>query len=254
MTSPLHPDRLKALAADYLLGDLSAREAKEIEQLLADHPDFTMEVARLQTSVDLMLAELPMAEPPPHLRAAIMEATQPPTRRPARQLSSVSWPVLAYGAAALFVLVLGVDNYRLRQTLQQTQTNLQETLQTAQTSQAAIDLLRQPINRFYSFKSVEIEKNATGNMIVDPGRLEALIVFENLPPLPEGQVYALWAIYQGQTIACGEFNSDAQGSVAKTLAVPEVYQVKPWVKEVIITVETASGSEQPTGPTIMSTV
>ena len=91
-------------------------------------------------------------------------------------------------------------------------------------------------------------------MIVDPGTLEGLIVFENLPPLPEGQTYALWAIYQGQTIACGEFNSDDQGSIAATLVLPDVYQAKPWVKEVIITVESATGSEQPTGPTVMSTV
>ena len=117
MTSPLHPDRLKELAADYLLGDLSAREAKEVEQLLADHPDFTKEVDRLQRSVDFMLAELPLAEPPPHLRAAILEATQPPIQRPTTNLSSVSWLGLAYGVAALFLLFLGVDNYRLRQTL-----------------------------------------------------------------------------------------------------------------------------------------
>jgi anti-sigma-K factor RskA len=241
--------RLDELAADYVAGNLSAEEADEFAQLVVENPELRSEVDLLEKTVGLMLNELPMVEPPSHLRQRVLAEAEMPVLKPQR--STVTWVLAAVAAGATVLsLALGLNNYRLRLANQQ----LQQDLLAAMPAQQAQLILQQPSTRFYDFAGTDQAADAFGSMIVDTDGLKAAIAFNNLPSLPTDQTYALWVRYQGQYIPCGEFQPSQDGTVFATLPMPPVYQSRPWVTDVIVTVESADLPAQPTGPIIAETI
>lgn len=243
--------KLDELAADYVVGNLSAEEADEFARLMVENPQIRAEVDHLEKTVGLMLNELPMMEPPSHLRDSVlagvkMSAAAPPVV----QRSPLTWILAAVAAGATVLsLGLGLNNYRLRLANQQ----LQDELFAVMPAQQAQLILQQSGTRFYDFAGTAEAEAAFGNMIVDTDELTAAIAFKNLEPLAADQTYALWVSYQGQYIPCGNFQTSEDGTVFATLEMPDIYQSRPWVKDVIVTVESADLPAQPTGPVVAQT-
>lgn len=249
--------KLDELAADYIAGTLSAEEADEFGRLVVTSPELQAEVNRLEKTVGLLLGELPLMDPPPRLRDAVLTGAAVPTSSPAdsptvrSKSASLAWILGALAAGATVLSgILGLGNYRLRLANQQ----LQQDLLAAVPAQQAQLILQQPATRFYDFEGTNSATDAFGSMIVDTDGLEAAIAFKNLPPLATDQTYALWVNYQGQYIPCGNFQSGQDGTVFATLPMPPVYQSKPWVQDVIVTVEPADLPAQPTGPIVAETI
>lgn len=237
-------DPWNELAADYLLGEISDEESDRVEILLSSQPEFAAEVRRLRKTATLFVETLPLATPPSHLHSKVLSAAyalNTPSQLRSTPGKFSLWLGVASAAAALLVLGLGVDNYRLR---------IAQRDISSQTPELAV---LSPNALLYSFKGTESAKTASGRMIVNPETLEALITFKDLPPLPPGKVYALWAIRNGKTIPCGQFQANAQGQAVGSLLMPPVYQERPWVKDAIVTVEDTSTPTQPQGPTILKT-
>ncbi|MEM1281185.1 MAG: anti-sigma factor [Cyanobacteria bacterium P01_H01_bin.152] len=250
--------KLDELATDYIAGHLSEVEAEEFARLMATHPELRIKVNRLEKTVGLVLNELPLMEPPPHLRATILAQAAAPVLSPQRSLprslpqrSLWVWGLgaLAIGATVLSA-VLGLSNQRLRLANQQ----LQQELLAAMPAQQAQLILQQPTTRFYDFAGTDQATAAFGSMIVDTDGLQAAIAFQNLPPLPTEQTYALWVLHEGQYIPCGDLQTGPDGAVFATLPMPPVYQSRPWVTDVIVTVESTPLPAQPTGPIIAATI
>ncbi len=250
---------LKELAADYVAGNLSAEQADDFARLVVERPELRAEVNRLESTVGLMLDELPLMTPPDYLRDRILTKLDTATPQPVSQAapvlqrpqrSMVTWGLAAaaVGAAALS-LVLGLNNHRLRLANQQ----LRQALLAAAPAQQAQLILQQPATRFYDFAGTDADADAFGSMIVDTDGLQAAIAFENLAPLSTDQTYALWVSHQGEYIPCGEFQTRS-GSVFVTLEMPPVYQSRPWVKDVIVTVESVNLPDQPAGPVVAETI
>ena len=196
-----------------------------------------------------------MESPPDHLRAKVLAGVEVEPRT-ARQTArspglSMAW-ILAAIAAGTTVLsmVLGMNNHRLRLANQQLQ---QDLLAVAPAQQVQL-ILQQPTTRFYDFVGTDNAINAFGNMIVDTDGLVAALSFNNLEPLPGDHTYALWVLHEGQYVSCGEFQTTADGTAFATLPMPPVYQSRPWVRDVIVTVEPASLPAQPTGPIVAQTI
>lgn len=247
------PDRnLDELAADYVAGNLSAADADDFARLVVESPELRAEVTRLEKTVGLVLGELPLMEPPPRLKDTILAAIGAPTSQPvSQQRSSLAWILGALAAgAALLSLTLGMSNHRLRLANQQLR---QDLLATAPAQQATL-ILQQPATRFYDFEGTQDAEDAFGSMIVDTDGLRAAIAFKNLAPLSTNQTYALWVRHQGQYVPCGDFQTSQDGTVFATLDMPPVYQSRPWVKDVIVTVESADLPAQPTGPIVAETI
>ncbi|MBE9067449.1 anti-sigma factor [Leptolyngbya cf. ectocarpi LEGE 11479] len=249
--------KLDELAADYVAGTLSDEEADEFARLVVTNPELQAEVSRLEKTIGLVLGEFPLMEPPPRLRDAVLMGIDSPvsssTERPnvRSRSSSLVWILgaLAAGATALSG-ILGLNNHRLRLANQQ----LQNDLVAAMPAQQAQLILQQPDTRFYDFEGTDRAADSFGSMIVDTQGLEAAIAFKNLPPLATDQTYALWVNYQGQYIPCGNIQPGQDGTVFATLPMPPVYQSRPWVKDVIVTVEPADLPAQPTGPIVAETI
>lgn len=250
--------KLDELAADYVAGTLSAEEADEFAQLVVTNPELQAEVSRLEKTIGLVLGEFPLMTPPPRLRDAVLTGTDslasspadiPPVR--AKASSSLAWILGALAAGATVLSgILGLSNHRLRLANQQ----LQNDLVAAMPAQQAQLILQQPDTRFYDFEGTDRAADSFGSMIVDTGGLEAAIAFKNLPPLATDQTYALWVNYQGQYIPCGNIQPGEDGTVFATLPMPPVYQSRPWVQDVIVTVEPADLPAQPTGPIVAETI
>ncbi|MDV3349704.1 anti-sigma factor [Leptothoe sp. LEGE 181152] len=239
--------KLDEFAADYVAGNLSAEEADEFARLVAEQPELQVEVNRLEKTVSLMLDELPMMQPPQRLRDAVLAGENRPVRSHRLPLA---WILGALAAGAtLLSLSLGMSNHRLRLANQQ----LQQDLVAVMPAQQAQRILQQPSTRFYDFAGTDNAIDTFGNMIVDTDELQAAIAFENLSPLADNQTYALWVSYQGKYIPCGVFQTTPDGTAFATLPMPPVYQSRPWVQDVIVTVEPADLPAQPTGPIVAAT-
>ncbi len=258
--------RLDQLAADYIAGSLSSEDAMEFARLIDTSSELRTTVNRLEKTVGLILNELPLEAPPQRLKTSILAAIETPSTEAlavdtpvantsnaqsnSRRLLRLTWGLGALATAtALLSIALGLNNHRLRLANQQLDKQLSATLP----AQEAQTILQQPATQFYDFEGTDNNGQVSGNMIVNRDNLRAAIAFQNLPPLPETQTYALWVVRQGEYIPCGEFQANAEGQAFDTLDMPKVYQSKPWVKDVIVTVESTIVPAQPNGPIVAQT-
>ncbi len=252
MSRAAQPDNWQDLIAGYALGDLSPEEAEALQQILAEHPELITEVDRLQEVFALMPYALPEHEPPAHLRNTILEAAaaeRPPVlaeappettgaKRQGFRSRSRQWLGVVGTLAAVTLVALAVDNYRLRQV--------------AESDRAIIAALQQPDAQLFAIEGTEQATQAAGSIVLDPQQQRLLIVAQNLPQLPEGQAYRIWAMPKNskQPAYCGQFNSNAAGHVAIGWAAPKtICSRNP--AQLLITAESATAPPVPQGDLVM---
>jgi hypothetical protein len=154
-------DSMAALA----LGALSQDEAEDARRHAADCAECGAELARQQTTVRMLEAELPRVPPPP-LHRPVREATR---RRPARQ------PLLVAAVAALAAVVVAVGLFRDSGTGRQAVASMTPGNAGAATHGQA--------------------------RIVGPGRGPAFLQvdLQDVPPAPAGRHYEVWVLPRGTT-------------------------------------------------------
>lgn len=239
-------EQLKLLIAGYVLGDLSAEEAKEFEQLLATNVAIAQEVAQMQQALELSYAPLEES-PPSHLRSQIMAAHRadsipsPRSITKLPRLSFLSVRIVGSVAAALIV-ALSISNYQLWRSLQVMQAQIQPS-----------ELLT------YSLQA----KNArlsSATVAVNPNQLEAMLEVNNLPPLPPDKVYVLWTVLKQDApfttdkknaILTEVFNVDAKGNLSKQIIVSEAYCTQDLIAAIAVTMEDAAAPQKHIGAPIL---
>ncbi len=248
------------IIAGYVLGDLEPEEMVRVEQRLATDAALSAEAHALQVSLWSTPQGMPMMTPPPRLRDKILTANAAanaalapvePVLRAASQipqgLPSIGWGKILAGLAMLLALLLGADNFRLRQALSFAQQT--ETAPTKTDSVAAI--LQRPNSRLVALKG---EKDAAGTLLFTPGKWQEVVVsLGNLPPLPPDQIYRMWlTLANDQTIPCGEFNTDAEGSVFVKLTPPKTPPKGVKATGIYVTVDGVNTPLNPGGDRVMS--
>lgn len=251
MARAMPSEELQLLIAGYVLGDLDPDEAATFEQLVATDPAILAEVTQMQRSWELYHG-IEAVEPPAQLRSRVLDpaaqpgqleiATSTPTQlHPSR----FAWIKLMGAVAAALVLGLGINNYRLWQTLQ-----------TAQTEE------RSPVAFTYTLQGTKIAKTAAASINVNPDKLEAQLTAENLPPLPPGKVYVLWTVLQKgspfTTDAKGAiltelFQVDGEGRVTRTIALPKAYRSKELITKLAVSMEDAKAPQKHKGLPVLVT-
>ncbi|MEP0874180.1 anti-sigma factor [Trichocoleus desertorum AS-A10] len=242
-------EELQLLIAGYVLGDLSPEEAAEFERLLQQDPVIAQEVAQMQNALETSYASREVT-PPSHLRSAILEKAQVAgaemnTQPAFRSRRTLSWRSGLEVAAAVLIVALGINNYRLSQALQTSQAETQR--------YAALT---------YVLDATESNSQAAATVVVNPNTLEATITVKNLPPLPPGKVYALWTVLtpnapfttdQKQAILTETFQVDERGNLSQTVSVSKAYRSKELVTKIAVTVEDGNAPQKHTGAPIMIT-
>jgi len=240
MTEPLNPEHLEELMTGYVLGDLSPEEGLEFQRLLEENPQLATEVSSLQEALEMLPYALPEVTPPPHLRTAILEAANSsltPTSTPKR--FSLPWSKIAAAAAALLALALGLDNYNLRQQLK-----------TVEAQKEVIQVLQQRNTRLFALTGTENANTASGSIAINTNEQKAVIVFQNLPASPVGQIYRLWAIVDDKKIACANFDASQQGTVLAEFTIPAA-ACSSTKSTLAVTLEPSTLPPQPVGPAVM---
>lgn len=246
MAWSMSSEHLQLLIAGYVLGDLDPEEAAEFEQLLIDHPEILEEVERTQKALELTYAPSEVS-PPARLRSTLMAApvaqTSPQHHR--RSGRSFSWNRAWNVAAAVVIVALGINNYRLWRSLQTSQTEVQRLN-----------------NLTYALQGKQAAAAASATVTVNPDELEGLLTVKNLPPLPPGKVYVLWTVLQQNApfttddkdaILTQVFTVDAQGNASQPITVPQVYRTRDLVTKVAVTVEDAASPQKHEGAPVLIT-
>jgi anti-sigma factor RsiW len=264
MTRFTRPDNWRDLLAGYALGDLSSDEIARVQQMLSEHPDLIAEVDRLQEALALMPYALPEHDPPAHLRDSLLTAAA--AERPLRQLPtdvpeeagrrSNRWWGWAGLIAAVALLGLGIDNLRLRQVVaERSRSDIAALQQELASSQAIVAALQSPEARLYALEGNQDNRAtaaATGSIILNRSQNQVVVVAQNLPQLPDGQAYRLWAMPKNsqQPAYCGQFNSGSSGTVSSIWQTSEAScSMNPG--QLLITAELATAPPVPQGKLAM---
>ncbi|MDZ8093692.1 MAG: anti-sigma factor [Nostoc sp. DedQUE05] len=236
MTEPLTPQAIETLAAGYVVGDLDRAELEVFEQLLAENPALVVEVKRLQATLDQVVYSLNSVEPPPHLQSAILTAATTTFQSSQPKPSRLFWYTVMGSVAALLILYLGMDNYRLRQDFRMA-SDINTLLQQSQT-------------QLFSLKAVNVSDTATGSFVVNLGQRQGILAVQNLPAPPTGKVYRLWAIADGEKIPCGTLKINPQGKVLDKFWMPADFY-DTGISGLFVTLELSETSRYPTGTIVM---
>ncbi len=262
-----HSEAEKELIAGYVLGDLSAEELIQFEQLLQQQPDLLAEVQAMQVSFQLVPQALPKVAPPSSLLEKIMTAnaaiavaaepvaaepvaTEPVAAEPVAaepvvpRSRSVPWSKLIAALATLAALALGIDNLGLRRQLSLAQRTPSEQVGT---------ILQRPNSRLVALKG-EAGSTAAGTILFTPGQWQEVILsLGNLPPLPPDQIYRMWlTLKNGDTLFCGEFNTNPQGAVFIRLNPPKTPPKGVKATGIFVTVDSTAATPLATGPRVMT--
>jgi len=222
-------ERLQELAGLYVLGALDGPELRQFENALAASPELRQFVNGLHPAVEVVAGSVPVALPPPELRARILAQIQPqkvltlPDRRFAAALWW--WRALATVLAAVCVVLL-VSDRQLRHTIVARNQQLFQYQQLAQSLAAATNDLNQAVLALReSNRLANLRITMLNSLIVDAPRTVAVtlwdyqseageFVVQNLKELPADRDYELWVMDEHKNpVAAGVFHTDASGTI-----------------------------------------
>ncbi|MGF1535353.1 MAG: anti-sigma factor domain-containing protein [Elainellaceae cyanobacterium] len=254
----------QALAAGYVLGDLTADEASQVAQLLNTNPAMQEEVEALRVSLQLVPLGLDMAAPPAHLEDKLMAAYQATEASEASEAADLnrsqgttapgsrSWARIIAALSIPALLLLAFGNLRMRQQFAQLEDEnrqLQQQLAALEDTDEVASILQRPRSRLVALQG----SRSAGTLLFTPGQWEQVVVsIADLPPLPPDQIYRMWlSLDNGQPFLCGEFTTDEQGSVFVTLNPPDAIPEGVKAQEVFVTQSDASAPLEPTGDRVI---
>lgn len=233
-------EKLEALIAGYVLDSLEPDEMQEFEQILATNPSLTTEIKRFQETLSQLAYVSPVTSPPAHLRSAILN-DRGMDFKPVPKRSPLVWLTIVAGLPTLIAFSFGFDSYRLRQELVGLRSQISYQKDT-------IAMLQQPTTSLVSLKGMDMAPTASGNVVITPGEQQAVLALQNLPMLPSGQTYYLWAVIDGKKVACGQFHPSSQGKVLAKLAIPQSSQIQ----SLVVTLEASTLPIQPSKKMVMT--
>lgn len=237
-------ERFEDLKDAYVLGALPEDERSEFERYLAAHPERQAEVEALSTVAGLLAYSPREQEPPPELRRRIMdtveaEAAQIQEEQPGD--SRRSWLAglwegvgvrdLALAGAAALVVGLFSWSMLLQGEVQDLQGRVQGLQAQVQDQSQGPQMI--------ALGGAGTEQGARAQLVTLEGD-RAVLVAEDMPPVPEGKTYQIWVIKGDTPRPSGLFDPEG-GSIAAVVEKPVEA-----ADAVAVTVEPEGGSEKPT--------
>ncbi|MCV7402362.1 anti-sigma factor [Mycobacterium fragae] len=222
MTDPTEFELLE-LAAPYALHAVSDAERAAIDRQVAAAPAplaaaFRDEVRAVQETMTAVSAAT-AAEPPTHLRAAVLAAVQTEAGRRSR------WRATVLAAAAAIVVGLAAFGVGIA-------------MRPSTTPTVAEQIMAAPDVRTVSGQLA----GGTATVMFSRDRNAGVLVMNNVPPPSSGTVYQMWLLSDKAPQSAGTMNA--------TAVRPSTTEVLPNLgssSALAFTVEPGNGSPQPTG-------
>jgi anti-sigma-K factor RskA len=225
----------------YALGALDGQELKEFEAHLASGCALCeASVRETREALALLHRTLQPMTPSTSIKARLVEqiAAEKVVPLPTRErLPRPRWQILAGTLAA------GIIGAVLTGVLVTQQYEPRHSVYTA-----VIDLLRDPSTRDLPLYGTGPTPKAAGRFLWNESG-EGHIFVTNLPPAPEGKMYAVWTIAQGAAPRyAGTIATDAAGQGGLHINVPRSDQP---VETFAVTLEPVGTTAAPTGPMVL---
>ncbi len=233
-------DELRELLALAALNALDPDEQRSVDTAIAGRPDLQSELDELRMAA-AQLAESEAATPPPGLKASILAeiaatrqsatdgATAPPRSRAKAVSMRRSW-IAGVAAAVAVVALIGVAVWSASDS----------SPEVAEQIEAVLELP--------DVEALELHGDVDGVRILhSPSSTAAVLVDDGMPDPGDDRAYQLWFSRDGIVTPANVFRPESDGHVEVLL---EDFQ--PVGAVITVTIEPAGGSDQPTGPPIVS--
>jgi hypothetical protein len=237
-------DETKHLAAAYVLDELEPSEVELVERLMLENPALRQEVRELQMVLGGLALDVPQLQPPVHLRAKVLQASEIDRQVVTVPPKKTNWSMVVAISALIAAAALSLDNLRLRQDLN---------FARQQTPERVANLLQRPNSKLIALTD-RTNRATGGTVLFTPGKWQDVVVsVRNLPPLPADQVYRLWlSLNNQQVIYCGEFRTDGQGKASESINPPQVPPPGTKATGLFVTVDRENAPIVPTGTRIIT--
>jgi anti-sigma-K factor RskA len=214
-------------------------ERRSFEEYLVAHPERQAEIDELSAVAGLLALSPHEQEPPPELHRRIMDTVKAEAAQPRihSHTGRRSWLVGLWEAAgvgdlalaAAVLLVIGLFSWSLL--LQGEVQDLQGRVQSLQSQPQGPQMI--------ALGGVGTKQGARAELVTLEGD-RAVLVAENMPPVPEGKTYEIWVI-KGDTPQPSGLFEPKGNSIAAVVENPV-----EGADTVAVTVEPAGGSKEPT--------
>jgi anti-sigma-K factor RskA len=235
----------------YVLDQLSPAERLQVERALAADPALQQRKEELEHSLEL-IAFAGAVAPPHGLRERVMARVGAP--EPVHSVVIPMWGVWAAAASLLLLAAVGIYLTSTRIARVETElaavreSNERLTQHVNQTSIAATNLKTEFRLTSAGYRRIELTATPTspgGSAVVFWSADEGETYFVGqLPPVPAGKQYQLWALHNGQPIDAGVLGVIPNGIL-------EPMQKIPKADAFAVTMEPAGGSPSPTTTAMM---
>jgi len=239
----MNHERFEELKEAYVLGALPKEDRREFEEYFAAHPGRQAEIEELSAVAGLLALSPQEQEPSPELRRRIMgavraeaveaEAVHPRAGRRswlAGLREAVGIRDLALAAAAMLVIGLFSWSMLLQGEVRDLQGRVQGLQNQPQGSQ---------IPQMIALGGTGTKQGARAELVTLEGD-RAVLMAENMPPVPEGKTYQIWVIRGDTPQPSGLFEPKGD-SIAAVVEKPV-----EGADAVAVTVEPEGGSKEPT--------
>lgn len=219
------------LADLYAAGALDEREAAEFLDHLKRSPETRAYLAENEQALTAFPKALSPVAPPSFIKARLMQQVESEvfSAAPASLFFSLNWATGLVMAG--LVVTLGVSVVQTREKMMNYK-KVADDLVSAETQVVAM-------------KPLEAAKPVSnGKMIWNPKTCKGTFIVSNLPDLPAGKEYQLWAISGSETIPAGVFKVSETGCAKFDIeGIPQDKSVDKFA----VTLEPAGGVRTPTG-------
>ncbi|MFO7323630.1 MAG: anti-sigma factor [Chloroflexota bacterium] len=251
-------EEARSLLPGYAFGITTEEETRQVEALLAQHPELRAELADYRRLSEAMLAATPPQEPPEGALDRLMQAIAEPDAGTAapekpdslwRQIMTPSWRVSPALVAVALVVWLGVV-VALAVQINMLRNERSRLLAERQEQDMALALMRASDVRWIKMNDPQEPEAspAFAWLIYSPGERAGVILTNNFPPLDESMAYQLWVAEDGNPISLGLFRVNPDGSGAYIFELPD--DITRY-ERMGITPEPAGGSAGPTAPPVV---
>jgi anti-sigma-K factor RskA len=253
MTTPLSCDECEAWLPDYVLNQLEAQEAIAVAEHLRTCTRCPNSLAAYENVLGRLGEAVPLQAPPPDLRRRLLAAATadldpvaaPPSRVRWWQFRLPWWAVALTAVNAILFLGAVWWAWQAWHDASRASEQWQQIKRQIELQRQALILVASPASRHVTLGN---EGKARGTLLIQPATPYAVLVVQDLPPLPPDRAYQLWLIRDNVRDNGGVFQVDARGFGMLHIQAP--YPMETY-RAVGITEEPATGSPGPTSPRVI---